>query len=235
MTRCGIVLSVLLPCLVGCDQKVSDAPRPEPKSTASGSEARRIAPVSQSSEQQAAEALRIKRHEQSARRVGEILELKLRDGAWIKLENNSDPNAKVEEAINYTFLDYIDQIRCYSISVTYYESSGYLLVSATDGKQYFLDASPILSPKHDRFVTTSFCDFLCRHRLQIWKVGDDGLREETSIVPELLWARAIASWDGDDRIRIERELYEPAGAEEPKQKTVYLQKTQDTWKFTGGT
>lgn len=218
-------LPVFLVLFAGCIEKTTESVVADKRNPSA---------QSQEVERVPAESLQIERHRRYVKRKGEVLELKLLNGKMLELTNTHDPQANVDDTRSFTFVDYIEQIRYFVIGVTYWEDSGYLLVSAADGKMYSLDSAPVFSRKYDRLVTTSFCDHSCQRRIQVWRVIEGQVIAEGTIFPELSWARATASWESENRIRIQRELYQPFSADEPVSKTVYITKTAESWKLVGG-
>ncbi|NIQ06855.1 MAG: hypothetical protein GWO20_14355, partial [Candidatus Korarchaeota archaeon] len=129
------------------------------------------------------EMLRIERFKENVRRDGDTLYLKLDSGDYLGLSDLTDCS-RWETCTLYRFVDYLEDVGIYLVSVDYYEGFEYLMVSAKSGEKYMVPAFPKFSPDRKRFVAVSADDSgYNENGVFVWRLEDDGIVSELSYRP----------------------------------------------------
>jgi hypothetical protein len=143
----------------------------------------------------------------------------VRDGRTLRVSlfpNGSVAFTDVETSsggTSFSFWDYLSEINAAVIWRTVDDTSGFILLQRTTGKQAALPSEPALSPDRQRFATADFCATRCENALAVWRVDRDGARRELEWRPGERWIDAAVRWKDAQTLVVE---YTPEGETEAK-------------------
>ncbi len=151
---------------------------------------------------QAIERYQIKRYSKYVTRVGNQLQLILRNGKVKILEDTPKTTYDDVNLKAYSFRDYLRNIGYFLIEVQYYEGGEFLMVNNTSGNQFLVPAIPAISPDKKRFVSVSIGFPYNFNGIQIWKLISDRLVLEWSYEPENYVEFRFIAWLNNNTIKL---------------------------------
>lgn len=156
----------------------------------------------------ALEASQIENFKEKVRREGDTLFLKASSGSDISLKNS--PGCKnYETCLYYEFADYFKEVGFYVVHTILWEGGGVMMVSESDGKQYYVYDLPMLSPDNKHIVTAPH-DIETGYEengVYIWRIDGNKLIPKFSHNPMEYAEYEFVRWKNNKSIELRKWLH----------------------------
>ena len=123
------------------------------------------------------------------------LRLRLANGRFVELVDRIEDSGAYRR---YVYDRYIPEAALHLVAVHLYEGGGYFVVHSPSGGKTWLPSLPVVSPDGGRFVaaSSSLDDGYAPNRIEIWRVGPDGLKREFVLTGGNSWSPQDLKWEG---------------------------------------
>jgi hypothetical protein len=161
------------------------------------------------------EEAQLQRYPMWVQRQEGTLTLQLRGGTPIAFADVAAGTATTP-AVRYFFRDYLPTLGYFLLEVRPERGSrGFLLVSASSGRQYPVEAVPVVSPDGTRFAVAVAAEAGdARNAVEIWRAGAEGLVHEWSSAPPAqgpgAWSPVEPVWLNRSALRFTRRTQDAA-------------------------
>ncbi|MFW6010640.1 MAG: hypothetical protein ACOC9H_01860, partial [Gemmatimonadota bacterium] len=191
---------------------------------------------------QAVEAFQLRHGHPGLARRDSTFVIRIPGGDSVAVEDRTGDRYGVGGA-RYSYLGFLPSLRQHLIEVQHYEGGGYQLVDGRTGRRHEIASRPVVSPDDRRFaVFASALDAYSSNVLEIWRVGEDGVRQEWELdfagaeapgeraVDPVGWGPRDLTWLATDAVRVHLEVQGgreggvPAG-------DVILRRDAEGWRF----
>jgi hypothetical protein len=183
----------------------------------------------------AREEAQIEKFGDKVRREGDTLFLKTSSGLYISLIN-SPGCENYETCLYYEFVDYFKDVGFYVVQTILWEGGGVIMVSESDGKEYYVYDLPILSPDNKHIISipqdveTGYED----DGVYVWRIDGHKLIPEFSHKPLEYAEYKFIRWRNNKSIELKKWLHSSEGLCSENRYMVVpvsLKKEDGDWKF----
>lgn len=150
---------------------------------------------------------RFKKFEGIVKRKGDTLLLKSNSGTDISLKN-SPGCENYETCISFIFFDYFKDVGFFLVKSYYWEGTEHIMISESDGKEYYIHELPMFSPDK-RYIVTVPDDVdtgYDENGVFIWRIEGKEIISEFSYVPMEYATYEFVRWKDNNYIELKKWL-----------------------------
>lgn len=183
----------------------------------------------------AQETKQIEKFKENVKREGDTLFLKLSSGSYITMKDNLGCESPNSCAFS-KFSDHFKDIGFYFVHSVYWEGTGNIMISESDGRKYYIFDLPRFSSDKRRFVTipNDTDAGYDRNGVFVWRIEGNEIIPEFSYEPREYVQYRFVRWKDNEYIELEKWLESPKSLC-PEYRymiiPVSLEKEADGWKL----